>query len=136
MRKLFATLPILWYILISLLCAMFVCIIVGGDIGLINTDALDNLVKMPEEFVLALFMCSIFSTIIFVLVLITKITNLTTGAVLPGICCVIFDLVILGIVSATLQSFNRDTSIYYYPVIILMCSVLLCNIISIKGKDA
>ena len=138
MRKLFGAFPVLLYSLATFASAVtFVYLIIASYFYItMRGDLAERRATITIYLIVQILL-----TVVCVLILILKITNLHTGAVLPGICCVIIDLVMLSalawIASKTLQNWElilRNLEIII-PAAVLSCN-LLCNLISLKGSDA
>lgn len=137
MRKLFGSFPVLLYSLATLASTASFAVMIYLYITMMNRG---NLAEKRTMIIMYLMVQMLF-TVVSALILILKITNLRTGAALPGVCCVIVDLAILSglvwIAFQTLQdweSISRNLEIII-PTAVLSCN-LLCNLISLKGSDS
>ena len=125
MKKAIGIVPILFYIfeVISGVCGLV--FLLGVCLGV---DGLWQIYdgSISIETVLRLALTIGIVTLIFALLVILKITNLKTGAVLPGIPCIIVDIILLmgGVVLFEL--------IYHFAVFFGI--ILLCDVISLKSK--
>ena len=137
MRKLFGSFPVLLYSLATLASAASFAVMIYLYITMMNRGDLAE----KRTMIIMYLMVQMLFTVVSALILILKITNLRTGAALPGVCCVIVDLAILSglvwIAFQTLQdweSISRNLEIII-PTAVLSCN-LLCNLISLKGSDS
>ena len=125
MKKAIGIVPILFYIfeVISGVCGLV--FLVGVCFGVDGWwQIYDGSISIETILRLALTIGVV--TLIFALLVILKITNLKTGAVLPGIPCVIVDIILLlgGVVLFEL----------FYQFAVFFAIILLCDVISLNNK--
>ena len=125
MKKVIGIVPILFYIfeVISGICGLV--FLVGVCFGVDGWwEIYDGNISIETVLRLALVIGVV--TLVFALLVILKITNLKTGAVLPGIPCIIVDIILLmgGVVLFEL----------FRPFAVFFAIILLCDVISLNNK--